>query len=600
MDDDENTTDETDEAAATTEEAAADDTTTETEEFSVPEDLTGLTDEELTGLAEGCADVAADLREAGITAENLEVAEQLADDAARVRSEQQARVERSDRFTAALASAAGDEDGEELADDTDDEELAAGEDEGEELADDTEIDDDVDGEAGTDGEELSTGRPVYTRSRREHLRTDRATYQRRRRPKVPAALAAKVPDEEPAGIRGRATANVLSRNLREGSVVDGVDQMAEVISETFNKMKVGDGVRMDHMPLVTIDREHEITLDGDEYKNFSRLIEARQQVDEALVASGAYCAPSEPIYSFFPLGDVQVPVEQSLPVVGAPRGGVRYARKGSPSATATAIDTQGPTDNTDPANPVAKAALHILCPTIEEEQVTAVSEVTLFSNLQFRTWPEQIRSFLEDVAIMFAARKERFHLDAIRTAGTDATQAAVYGAARDVPNTYNRACVAYRKRNRMARTSPMQVWAPDFTADMIMEDLLNDDEGLSIDGMMAWIADRLAERNVIPVWYDETTTAGGDRMDGAQAAGALNGYPATVPAYFAPPGSFVRLDGGTLDLGIVRDSVLNRNNDLMMFAEEWIGTIHLVTEVVEVVQTLDTTGESIAEVQAPA
>lgn len=597
MDEDETTTDET-EAAATAEEAAAEDTT-ETEDFSVPEDLTGLTDEELTDLAEGCADVARDLREAGITAETLEVAERLADDAARVRGEQEARVEQADRFAAALAAAAGensDDGDEELADDSDDEELTSDEDV--ELADDSD-DEDVDGEAGVDGEELSTGRPVYTRSRRENLRTDRARYQRRRRPKVPASLAAKVADDEPVGIRGRTTAHALGRTTREGTVLEGVDQIAAVISETFNRMKVGDGVKMDQMPVVTIDREHPITLDGDEFANFSRLIEARQQVDEALVASGAYCAPSEPIYSFFPLGDVQVPVEQSLPVVGAPRGGVRYARKGSPSAQAGAIDTQGPTDNTDPGNPVAKAALHILCPTIEEEQVTAVSEVTLFSNLQFRTWPEQIQSFLEDVAIMFAARKERFHLDAIRTAGTDATQAAVYGAARDVPNNYGRAAVGYRKRNRMARTSPLQVWAPDFTADMIMEDLLNDDEGLSIDGMMAWIADRLAERNVIPVWYDETTTAGGDRMDAAQGAGALNGYPATVPAYFAPPGSFVRLDGGTLDLGIVRDSTLNRNNDLMMFAEEWIGTIHLVTEVVEVVQTLVTTGESIGEVQAP-
>jgi hypothetical protein len=36
------------------------------------------------------------------------------------------------------------------------------------------------------------------------------------------------------------------------------------------------------------------------------------------------------------------------------------------------------------------------------------------------------------------------------------------------------------------------------------------------------------------------------------------------------PGTYVRLDGGTLDVGIVRDSILNGTNDLQIFSEQWV------------------------------
>ena len=41
--------------------------------------------------------------------------------------------------------------------------------------------------------------------------------------------------------------------------------------------------------------------------------------------------------------------------------------------------------------------------------------------------------------------------------------------------------------------------------------------------------------------------------------------------FVGAPGAVVKLDGGTLDLGLVRDSVLNGTNDLQIFMEEWLG-----------------------------
>src|SRR5690606_2912540 len=48
-------------------------------------------------------------------------------------------------------------------------------------------------------------------------------------------------------------------------------------------------------------------------------------------------------------------------------------------------------------------------------------------------------------------------------------------------------------------------------------------------------------------------------------------FPTTVDVLLMAPGTAVRLDGGTLDLGVVRDSTLNATNDYQTFVEEFVG-----------------------------
>ena len=51
----------------------------------------------------------------------------------------------------------------------------------------------------------------------------------------------------------------------------------------------------------------------------------------------------------------------------------------------------------------------------------------------------------------------------------------------------------------------------------------------------------------------------------------FGGWPATVDLLFFAPGTFVKLDGGSIDLGIVRDSTLNLTNDFQTFMETFEG-----------------------------
>jgi hypothetical protein len=69
------------------------------------------------------------------------------------------------------------------------------------------------------------------------------------------------------------------------------------------------------------------------------------------------------------------------------------------------------------------------------------------------------------------------------------------------------------------------------------------------------------------------TFTGDDSVYSAQTAGALASFPATTTVRVYPEGTWLYLDGGTLDLGTqIVDSTLIRTNDRQAFMETFEGT----------------------------
>jgi hypothetical protein len=83
-------------------------------------------------------------------------------------------------------------------------------------------------------------------------------------------------------------------------------------------------------------------------------------------------------------------------------------------------------------------------------------------------------------------------------------------------------------------------------------------------------------RNINVTWTPDLNIVG------AQAAGTvLAHWPPTVNYLLYPEGTFIHLDGGELDLGVVRDSSLNLVNDFQVFSETFEG-VHMVgTEAID-------------------
>jgi hypothetical protein len=80
----------------------------------------------------------------------------------------------------------------------------------------------------------------------------------------------------------------------------------------------------------------------------------------------------------------------------------------------------------------------------------------------------------------------------------------------------------------------------------------------------------------------------------------LPSWPTSVDTALFQTGDWLYLDGGTLDLGVVRDSELNRRNRYQTFTETFEGTALIGAESLRVVFTgIDPTGEAQAPITVP-
>lgn len=580
----------------------------EPEMFEVPEDLTGLSDEDFEALAaniQGRGRELATLIASGkYTDDDLVEAEELStildtEFATEQTRRQELATERADRAAKAIgrfqatavAEPEAEIDDEPVAETTDDEPEAAAEDTDPapaEAAEDAPVAET--GDDAADGGEGDTGEMATSPKRRARFRGA-----------SPAALAntskAPAPKAAPAEPGFTMEATAFAKDV-EGTVYESPLEVARSLWKKQMSLGNYNGPR-DEMAIVHGDKvwgdETPVVLGVDPQENLV-VLRGGQEDAKAMVASGAQCTPQNQLYDFFRLAEPIRSVEESIPTVQAPRGGIRYIQANctiqgagtvgiwgteSPPVTDGAID---PTSGEKPCDTVT-------CPNIQEVLVEAVTKCMVFDNLQYRTFPELIENFMEDVAVQFQILKERYYLDKIDAAATATTGIGAYGAARALVYDLTVAAAGYRKRHHMPRGARLNVLMPDWSVDLMKMDLFYDgDNGLSFMNVPdSAVTEALANRGLDVTFYYDNPTQVQDNEDNAsvgltlaQAAGALNDFAPTVTSYMYAPGTWVKLDGGSLDVGLVRDHSLNKTNDFAMFMEEWIGIAQLGCETIRI------------------
>lgn len=85
----------------------------------------------------------------------------------------------------------------------------------------------------------------------------------------------------------------------------------------------------------------------------------------------------------------------------------------------------------------------------------------------------------------------------------------------------------------------------------------------------------------------------GQQFD-VQNPGAVNAWPTSIVSYLFPAGAFQFMDGGELNLGIVRDSALNAANDFEMFSEGFEAVLNRGGESFRISQAVTPSGISRA------
>jgi len=311
--------------------------------------------------------------------------------------------------------------------------------------------------------------------------------------------------------------------------------------------------------------------------------------EEALVASGGLCAPVTPYYDLMMESEAGRPVRDALPRFNADRGGIRFMAPPSLAAVTTGVgritaaaDGLGGTNAT-------KSCQTVACPSQTEVDVAIIFHCLRFGNLGTRAWPEQVDQFTGLTMAAFARIAEIALLDGINAASTQVTATQVGGAANTLLGQILTAAAGQRNRHRMDPNRVLRCLLPAWSLDLLLVDLLRqqfDRFEATKDDLVAW----LRARGIQATFYQDGQT-GGSQIFGAQGASALLGFPANCIWYLFPEGSFMYLDAGVLELGIVRDSTLNSTNDYQIFGEAFENVAFLGFESLKVTSPVCATGE---------
>lgn len=309
---------------------------------------------------------------------------------------------------------------------------------------------------------------------------------------------------------------------------------------------------------------------------------------EALVASGGHSAPFEVKYDIFGLGTTDRPIRDSLPRFAADRGGIRYIVPPVLSSYGDAVGVWTNEVDTNPGTDV-KSSLTI---TAASETTVATDAVTLqlqFGNLMTRAYPELIARHNELALIQHAREAEQYLAGKLTSGSTAVTTTSLIGVARDFLVQVGRAAVAMRSRHRLSPDQKLRVIAPAWIKDAMVADLTLAMPGDSTMNATGEIDGYLASRGV-DITYSHDLNVYGAQSGSA----ALNEFQDTFTWYIFAEGTFLFLDGGTLDLGIIRDSSLVGTNDYKMFVETFEGIAKVGVESLVVTSTISVNGVAAA------
>jgi hypothetical protein len=385
-------------------------------------------------------------------------------------------------------------------------------------------------------------------------------------------------------------------SITAGSELPNMRAIAEAMTQRLHGMRRtsgGDGEQHTVASLVASFPEDRVLRSGEPEANRDKIDKVASP--QAITAAGGFCAPLEVDYEVFGFGTTDRPVKGALASFNADRGGIRWTDAPVLGDLDAAVSVWTQQDDIDAATAGApdptKPCLRILCGGEQTAIVDAIPLCLTFGNLQTRAFPEQVEANNNLALVTFARYAEQRLLTRIGTLSTQVSAAQKLGVARDLLNQVDRAGVAYRNRHRMNETDTLRVILPTWIKNAIRADLVNNMPGDGRDENFnladARIAAWFSVRHINVSWTIDGETG---QIFGAQGAGALLDYPSEVIWYMFAEGTFLFLDGGTLDLGLVRDSTLNSTNDYKMFVETFEGVAKRGIESLRVTSPFETNG----------
>lgn len=293
----------------------------------------------------------------------------------------------------------------------------------------------------------------------------------------------------------------------------------------------------------------------------------------SIVASGGVCGPAAPYYEQSVIARSSRPIRDALVQFSAPRGSVSYV----PPPVLADIGTSGGSPdqaidvitNAEDVSNTAKAYQLFDCNSASTATVQAITSRTRFGNLPQRSHPELVAAYVDNAAVMHDRIAEQQLLTAIDTASTAVSDTNAggndIGVARDFVKSVNNLATRARSKHRMMFTDRLQVIAPMWLAAAIQSDHALGAYPLNGEAVpsVAQVEAKLAALGVDIVWTPDGAGAS-EVLSTPAASGTIDRFGTTVKWRLFHPGAHLFIDGGSLDLGLTRDSTLNASNQFEM------------------------------------
>lgn len=351
----------------------------------------------------------------------------------------------------------------------------------------------------------------------------------------------------------QAMINYVSRRSKPTKHQHGVEEKLLVASAQYNFPEERRLVDGDHANNV-----RKIRAIGNPYLG--------NEASRVLVASGGLCAPLTPLYDIPDLAVNDRPVRDALPSFQAERGGISVPSVSTIGDITTAITVIEESGDAAGGTFATKSCQDLTCPTWTDVAIGIISHCREYGNLNARAWPEGIAHENALTMAAHARTAEARLLDRIKSLSINVTAgAATLSAWSHFIYALTRTRASMRYVLRLDRNFRLRMLAPEWLPDLLITDQVSAqfDRFMALDEATA----HLRAVGVEPAWYKDTPSTGTTQGFSAETASTVDDFPDVAQIALYPEGTFLHLDGGVLELGIVRDSTLNSTNDYQVFGE---------------------------------
>lgn len=546
--------------------------------FNLPEDLSGLTDEELAALHERATNEFDEIYSGGATAEGLARATELADAIEALSTESTGRAQAAaaaaekfeaqrQRVEAARAQAQPDPEPDPASDP--EPEVAA--------------------EATPEPEMVTAAADRSKTDVRDVIKSNRPQLNVRLSDAAAVAPDPKVPDSRVDDLIITAAAATSGHPI--GTRITDFDGLARFINLHSRSLTVTHG-NPAYTPFASVQRRYDTVLGENTHPSQVEQILKDLTAPELLVAAGGWCAPSEIRYDFFNVACQARTAVIDLPTIGIDRGGIRFPVSpsladvfSSPAAFApftTDFDVTSIPWVWTEADDIAavtgsptKPCIRVPCSDFSEARLECFGFCVTAGNLADSAYPEATRNFLSLVMAAQIRAENLRYITQMAAASTNVGAIGTAGAGTTAPllGAVELAATDYRTKYGMCDDEILEVVLPTWTRGVVRSDLAKRTGLAMFDVTDAMIAEWFDVRSV-RVQFVGDYQARGTGLPGQ--TDAITAWPTSVEFMIYAAGTFVRGDGMSLDLGVVRDSTLNATND---HTAGWAESCHLIAKV---------------------